>query len=353
MANIFEIAVENFDKVNKLFSLDLSECNRFWRGKCPLHDGDNPNSLVIYKNGHSTTGCWKCYTQGCHEKYGKSIIALIQGLLAQKYNREYNFGQAVHWCEDLFKIKAEQLAEKTLDDNLTQLSKKLEYKPTSSFKITEQQFLNKLERPVHYFLKRNFKEETLDYFKLGYCSNPAKPMYKRVIVPHYNLDGKFVIGCLGRIIYEKCNACGNYHDENSICRVSPKWRNSSDFPSTTSLYNYHRVAKNIKQEKIAILTEGTANVWRMYEAGINIALSCFGTNFSTVQKELLDSLGVETIIIVPDADEAGTNLVNNIKEQCKYTHNIVTVEPTYKTDIGDANIETVKKVIGPYLDKLK
>lgn len=352
MATIFEIATENFDKINKLFSLELSECNRFWRGKCPLHDGDNPNSLVIYKNGHSTTGSWKCYTNNCNANHGSSILGLIKGLLTQKYNREYTFPQTVHWCEELFKIKAEALAEKTLDDNLTQLSKKLEYKAIGSFKITEEQFLAKLERPAHYFLKRNFKEETLDYFRLGYCGNPTKPMYKRVVIPQYDTDGKFIIGCLGRIIFEKCKACGNYHDENAICRNSPKWKNSLDFPSETSLFNFHRAKEHIKSTGIAILIEGSPNVMRLHEAGFPMSIGAFGSKFSEFQKNVLDTTGCSTIIIVPDAGSGGQIMVDHIKEQCKFTHNIVTIEPSYEDDIGACNVETVKRIIGPYIDKI-
>src|SRR5688572_27943600 len=94
--------VENFEKINSHFDLDLYEDKKAYRGPCPLHDGDNQNSLAIFKKGREVNGIWKCYTAGCHEKYGKNIIGFIRGLLSIQAKRETTYNEAVNWCEEFF-----------------------------------------------------------------------------------------------------------------------------------------------------------------------------------------------------------------------------------------------------------
>jgi hypothetical protein len=94
-------------------------------------------------------------------------------------------------------------------------------------------------------------------------------------------------------------------------------------------------------------------VWRLQEAGFPMSVGSFGSKFSEEQKFLLDTSRCHTIIIVPDAGKPGQILVDHVKEQCQYTHNIVTISPSYNDDIGALNVETTKNIIGPYLDKIK
>jgi hypothetical protein len=44
----------------------------------------------------------------------------------------------------------------------------------------------------------------LEDYDVGYCDNPAKPMYERAVVPIYDNEHKYIVGCTGRSIFEKC-----------------------------------------------------------------------------------------------------------------------------------------------------
>ena len=82
-----------------------------------------------------------------------------------------------------------------------------------------------------------------------------------------------------------------------------------------------------------------------------MSLSCNAANFTAQQKKILDISGANTIIIVPDADEASKFLVEKVIDVCKMSYNIVTIEPSYDDDIGQCNIETVKNILSPFVNK--
>jgi hypothetical protein len=176
-------------------------------------------------------------------------------------------------------------------------------------------------------------------------------MYNRIIVPQFDNEGKYIIGAMGRSIFDKCDACGNYHDPQSFCRKFSKWWNTPSFPSEHTFYNFSHAKKFINETGIAILIEGCGHTWRIDEAGFPMALGTFGSKFSDMQKRLLDTTAATTVVVVPDAGNAGQILVEHVKERCRYTHNIVIIEPSYKDDIGAVNVETVRKILGPIIDK--
>ena len=156
---------------------------------------------------------------------------------------------------------------------------------------------------------------------------------------------------LGRSVHEECPHCKQYHNPEGVCRNFPKWRNSENFPSYHALYNFYNAKKDIDNSGLIIITESSANTWRLFEAGFTMSVGTFGSKFSDAQKSLLDSSLAQTVIVVPDAGSAGQYLVKHVQEHCQFTHNIITISPSYEDDIGKCNIETVKKIIGPYVDK--
>lgn len=345
---MIEDIVDNFDKLNSHFDLKLYESNKCFRGRCPIHGGDNRSSVSIYKSGHTSPGNWKCFTNNCHEKYGGSIIGFIRGILSAKNNREYSKQETIEWCEGFFGAKYHR-PEFNIDTKLTSFINRSQIEESVSFKLTPDEFLAKLEHPT-YFVNRGFKPETLHEFKIGYCNNQSKPFYERVLVPQFDKDG-YVIGCLGRSVHEKCGLCKEFHNPNGICRVFPKWKNSDNFPSYNSLYNFYRAKEDIEKTGIVLIVESSSNVWRLKEANFPMSVGTFGSKFSETQKAILDTAQIHTIIVVPDAGLPGNILVKHVEEQCKFTHNIITISPNYKDDIGALNIETVKQIIGPYVDK--
>ena len=160
-----KLIAENIEKISQHFGLDLRESNKCYIGKCPIHGGDNQSALNFYHiKGHTTIGNWKCNTQGCEETFGANAIGFIRGILsAKKYN-----------------------SEPVNVDSITNAINRIYNKNTIKYAINvpESQYLKSgLEFPATYFQNRGYSPETLMEFKVGYCSNPQKPMYTRAVVP--------------------------------------------------------------------------------------------------------------------------------------------------------------------------
>ena len=348
--NLSEKIVEHLDRINNYFNLNLRQTNRSFTGCCPIHGGDNPTALTIYTTGYDRVGVWRCFTHDCHKKYGANAIGFIRGILSRKNRKLVEFAEAVKWCENFLSCKFDM---KPPEDNeiLTSVITRLgRERPEPPFRLTREQFLGTLS-PTNYFIKRGYKAETLKKFDVGYCANPSKRFYNRVVVPQYDDEGKYIIGAIARSIYEKCQICKYFHDPNGPCKHYAKWINSDNFPSEWALYNFHRAKKFINETGIAILIESAGDTWRIDEADFPMALGTFGSKFSEEQKRLLDTTACNTVVVVPNNGDAGQILVEHIREQCKRTHNIVIVEPKYKDDIGACNIEAVKQILGPIIDK--
>jgi hypothetical protein len=360
-----ELIAENIESISDYFDMELVEGKKCYMGCCPIHGGDNPTAFNFYTTeGYGMVGNWVCNTHQCHEFFGRNAMGLIRGLLSvknhnwsQENDKNTSFGEAVSWCEEFFKTAYKGTKKtNTISGMINRLytKKSLEY----AMNITQDQYLKSgITFPDKYFLNRGYSEKTLNEFSVGFCSNASKPMYNRSIVPLHNANGTRIIGCSGRMVWSRCDVCRCFHDPKKMCPnkdyrgMYSKWKHSKAFPSEHSLYSFHRAKKPIGQTGIAILTEGQPNVWRLFEAGFPMSLGCFGANFTPEQKKRLDSAGAHTIIIVPDADEASEKFVKKIIELCKNSYNIVTIEPSYDDDIGECNIDTVKTILSPFIEK--
>jgi hypothetical protein len=362
-----ELIAENIEKIANHFGFDLNPGRKCYLGCCPIHDGNNTTALNFYHiRGHTAIGNWKCNTHGCHETFGKNAIGFIRGLLsARKHNwsegseETASFIEAIEWCENFFGIKHTQ---QNIDDSLAYMINRV-YNPrkeTHSLEISESAYRNSgLEFPSEYFVNRGYAPETIDEFGVGYCGNPKKPMYTRSVVPIHDQCGENIIGCLGRSVWEKCSICKSFHNPKQLCPkkekigIYSKWKNSTGFLSELELYNFHRAKKFIGETGLAILSEGPPNIWRLFEAGFPMSLGCFGAKFSPDQKKVLDTSGAHTIIIVPDADQASKKFTQAVIKLCKMSYNIVTIEPSYKDDIGACNIDTVQTILSPFVEKYR
>lgn len=363
-----EQIIENIERIARHFGFELDTGRKCYTGKCPIHEGDNPTALNLYYVGENSVGNWICNTHHCHHHFGQNTIGFIRGLLSvrnynwqQKGDKESDFVETVEWLRDFLGIqyKSNQLDENvSISRNINKLY--TEHFIPKSFEITEQQYRDSgLTFPSNYFLDRGYDVDTLNYFGIGYCDNPQKSMYTRSVVPLHNINGDKIIGCLGRSNWNKCEICKGFHNPNNLCPpkdmvgIYSKWKNSPNYPGAFSLYNFHRAQPEIQKTGLAIITEGAPNVWRLHEAGFPMSVSCNSNKFSSHQKNILDLSGANTIVIVPDAGRPGKMLVEKVIEQCKNCYNIVTIEPSYEDDIGDCNINTVKEILLPFVEKYK
>lgn len=357
-----------------LEALDISEykmSNKMITMSCPIHDGDNPSAINIYHTGDHYRGNWKCRTHNCDEIFKSSIIGFVRGVLSRsKYSWNQDgdttasFQEAVDFCMGLLNKSIKDIkvsrsdAEKNTFTRIVENVKqsKIEANPLS--KVTKAQVRQSLQIPAEYYLDRGYSKETLSKYDVGLCNNASKEMYNRIVVPVYSIDGKYIIGCTGRSIFDACDSCRNYHSPSDHCPTKEdswkycKWKHNFGFKSQEHLYNFWFAKDHIQKTKNIVIVESPGNVWRLEEAGIHNSVAIFGSSMSDKQKLLIDSSGAMNIILLMDNDEAGRKATKQITDKCKKIYRIYS--PTFSgPDIGELSVQEIKETIIPQILSIK
>jgi len=361
-----ERVMDRFDDLAELLELDLCLHNKYYYGACPVHGGDKDNALNIFHTGDTYRGNWRCFTQQCEKYFKKSILGFIRGVLSRKRHDWTGPGDATVSFADTIQFVLDFLNEEV--DNLkinnpqVDTQKFIHATQILNTKVqpnkkgqTRLQIRKRLQIPAQYYLDRGYTAEILNEYDVGLCNNEKTPMYQRVVVPIYDQEHQYMIGCTARSIFERCDKCKLWHNPKEDCPNEPtkhkyvKWLHSKGFKKEECLYNYWKAKEHIQKTKSAVLVESPGNVWRLEESGIYNSVAIFGTSFSDFQQILLDGLGVLSLVLIMDNDEAGKRATENIINQHRRLYHIHTVSIT-KNDLGEMNISDVKEQVLPTIN---
>ena len=355
-----KLAAGYIDQIYEYFGIRKSYTNEILiKSVCPIHGGDNPSALNMYYNGDYKIH-YKCRTHQCEEIFGNSFIQFIRGALSKfNYNwesegdKEATFTEAVDFLLKFLDQDFSALNTENVNIEKMQfggLVNSLSSNKGKTLGITQDQYREKVQVPCQYYLDRKFSREVLEEYDVGYCDNKYKPMYQRAVVPIYDNDHKFIVGCTGRSIFPKCKECNNHHEQGKKCRHSPKWLHSKGFQKEKWLYNYWKAKDYILDSGVAILVESPGNVWKLAEAGIHNVVAIFGTAFNNDQKHLLDESGALSIVCLMDNDEAGLKAAEKIEKQCSMLYRLYF--PNFDSnDIAELNVDVITSDIKPWIDK--
>lgn len=338
---------------------------KFIAMSCPIHGGDNETAFNIYHQGDSYRGNWKCRTHQCEQVFKSSVLGFIRGCLSNSScgwskdgDKVCSFREAVDFAtsflqQDMGSIKISKKAkEKTKFVNTIKYISNINTNEIP--KISKNTIRQGLSIPSAYFSSRGFDQNTLINYDVGECSKSGREMSDRAVVPIYDHDFKYMVGCTGRSIYEKCSQCKSYHNSNQSCPLEndlwkyPKWKHSQGFKSQEHLYNYWIAKHKILETGCVIVVESPGNVWRLSEAGIINAVAIFGSSLSDRQKMILDTSGAMTIITIMDNDEAGKKAAIQIKNKCEKTYNIKNIELNHE-DVASMTIDQITNEIIPII----
>lgn len=193
------------------------------------------------------------------------------------------------------------------------IEKLIDYKEAEEFDIST---INRLHENLlasecakKYLYNRMITDESIAMFKLGYSEKQ-----KMTTVPVQDHTGIYV-GFVGRSIEGK------------------SFKNSTGLPRRHILFNLNRS----KYEKVTVV-ESSFDAIRLWQLGIP-AVATLGSYISREQIELLNKWA-DSIIIIPDKDEAGEKLVNKIKSSLSKEINIIEI-PEGKKDIGDLDDQNI------------
>lgn len=332
--------MKKISEIYEFFEIDdYYESNNLLISRCPVHDGDNiaAFNINIDEDNEQHYGKWFCNTKQCHHsKPGKDILSLVWLLLEKKHGRKFKFNEVIEFCNNFSKDisvdeKAISVFKHDAIDRLINIESKQKNK-SYTIKIDRQSVRKYLTFPAQFYINRGFKQETLDLFDIGLCTNPKSQMYQRVVFPVYDDDDEFMIGCTGR----------------TVINDPRKWINQKGFNKSNFLYNYGKALEHIKRTQTIILVEGQGDVLRLWESEIYNVVGMFGSKISDSQEFLIQKTGASNIIIMTDNDEAGNICSRDLRDRFKYLFNLYTVNIP-KNDIGDMSIDEINSIIKPQI----
>lgn len=255
------------------------------------HCGDS-HKLYYYEN----TKLFRCYTQ-CNDGYFdlfQLIIKINGGPDA------YSLPAAVNFIKQFFGIYIENQNFSNNNEKLPDWQILNNYVNSGSQEITKRKvemkfydgsFLRFLPRPrILPWEKEGIKPEVIKHH--GICYNSS---HQAIVIPHYDINDKLV-GIRERTLIKENEIYGKYR---------PMLLNKQMYnhPLGFNLYNINNSKNHIKKVKKAIVFEGEKSplLYASYFGQENdITVACCGNNLSSYQFELLQSLGVEEIIIAFD-----------------------------------------------------
>ena len=256
---------------------------------------------------------WKDFGSG---KGGTSIIDFIQ-----EY-KGVDFLEAVKIaCETLNvpieyeKETNEQKEKRTQKQSLTQILKK-------TAEIYRQNFvsLSPESEAKKYMLSRNFTDEIVDNFGIGYALAGLYEAFKEQAIVsdgealgllRKNNQGNYYDFFKGRIIFPIADKYGHCVGFGGRCvgtnGNSPKYLNSPEsaiFNKSELLYGFHLARNTIANTGEVYLVEGYTDVMRMHQIGFTNTIATLGTALTPQHLAQLKKL-CRKVIIFRDSDSAG------------------------------------------------
>lgn len=341
-----ELYLPRLPELVEHFELDVRENANSFYGPCPIHLGDKPTGLVIYKN----TSIWRCFTNLCHETWGQGFLGFLRGLLLERDRKSLSMAEIADLVCSILKIQVDNLQHN--DDNYKFIA---DIKILNKEQVVDQQHLTidyvkaQLEIPPDYYVKRGYEPQILQRYSVGLCNNASKPMDQRIVFPVFDNQGKYVIGCTARSVYEKCSNCKMYHCGQKECPkdlywLHAKWMNSSKFKPTNHLYNFWNARGPILKSKQLIVVEGPGDVLKLEQAGIHNGIGLFGANMSEEQRVLIEKSGAQEILIATDNDEAGKKAQRQIYNKLHRLFKVKTLEFT-KKDVAELSEDEIRGLV--------
>jgi len=368
LQHIGNILCERIEELLDHFDLEYRLSSKMIMMKCPIHDGDNPSALNLYYEGDQYRGNWICHTHGCEKVFRNSILGFLRGVLSkqkldwsQDNDQVISFEETLQFAIDFTQCNISNIQINPVEKNKTNFTNMVKTFNDSvhkhQTKIDPSLLKRNLTIPARYYIDRGYTPEVLNKYDVGVCNTPGKAMYQRVVVPIYDTDHQYVIGCTGRSIFKQCSQCKKYHHHNDQCPDSSnlwkysKWKHSNGFKADSSLYNYWFAKKHILSSNTIILVESPGNVWRLEEAGFHNSVGLFGSALSEKQKSIIDGSGAMNIILLMDNDKAGNLATQQIVQKCDRTYNIYT--PSFDNeDIAEMSVKEIQKMLSHYIGKI-
>jgi DNA primase len=280
-------------------------------GLCPFHNEKTPSFTVS-----PAKGIYKCF--GCG-KAGNSVNFVME-------HEHYTYPEALRFLAKKYNIEIEE-AEQT-PEQIQEINEKESLYAVTAFAqkfFTEQLFQTEEGKSVGltYFKNREFRENIMEMFQLGYSPDAWEAFTQTAIKNGYNLeflvksgliiekDGKHFDRFSARVIFPIHNLSGRVigfggrilkKDEKKAKYInSPE---SDIYNKSQVLYGIYFARNAIIKKDNCYLVEGYTDVISLVQAGFENVVASSGTSLTTDQIRLIKRY-TPNITILYDGDEAG------------------------------------------------
>jgi DNA primase len=290
----------------------ISKDSNGFRSSCPIHHSKGITAFVL----SPTKMAYTCYGECDDRKKDGDIINLVEHAQNLSYTNAVEFicdacEIDINLLEDNGEFLLEELKIK-IDHILTEISVDESIENNTEFyygvnPLTQevlQNFLNKKDE-LGFIDSQGFKDSTLELFESGYDSKE-----KRWLLPQRSPEGE-LLGFDGRDVTNK---------------AKEKWKKRAGLLKNKLLGRLDIVGEEIQKENKLILCEGKKDQMAIYEAGLKHVTCVYGSTLSNEQKELIDSLIDDELILFVDGDKAGYKLAKSIVNLCYPEYKITAIE---------------------------
>lgn len=328
LTKLKEVMYENIDMVFANLRIDAVKDGNNYISCCPIHNDSNNSSAFTY---NTEKNMWKCWTNNCHEDYNSDIFGLIRGVLSKEQGKELTFGETLGWCFRVLNIDSRGMdtveIHKEAPDSFHGLVSKF-YKKEHVTQESPGRVWEKMV-PSEYFIGRGFEPATLDYFDVGDCKATGLMKY-RAVIPIHNKTGDMIVGSIGR---------------STLDYIEPKFIIEPGFNKKDFFYNHHRAMEKIKETHCAFISEGQGNVWRLWECGVKNSISMIGKVLYPRHQQLLDEMGVTTIVVLTDHDQPGREAKVEIQRNYDRMYRLIFPKVPTRRDVAQMSPQTVHEKI--------
>ena len=305
-------AAQIYDVVSEFVTLRKRGVN--YVGLCPFHDDKTPSFYVS-----PAKGLCKCFACG---KGGNAVHFIME-------HEQMSYPEALKFLAKKYGI---EIKERELSDEEKQVQSERE-----SLFVVNQFARDYFQQILHnhidgrsigmaYFRSRGFRDDIIEKFQLGYCTDSHDAMAQEALRKGYKRDYLLKTGLCyekedgslrdrfwGRVIFPihtlsgKVVAFGGRVLASATKGVKVKYVNSPEsdiYHKSNELYGIYFAKQAIVKQDRCFLVEGYTDVISMHQAGVENVVASSGTALTTGQIRMIHRF-TNNMTVLYDGDAAG------------------------------------------------
>lgn len=296
---------QRIDLVDVLESfIDLKRAGASYKANCPFHEEKTPSFHVQKGDSH-----YHCFGCGAH---GDAIAFLMQ-------HQRFGFSEAVEYLAEKFHVPLERLEEEEAQGP-SKKGMKEALEIASQFYHALLLYSEEGREALRYLYRRGIDLDFIRKFQVGYSPQHPQALKSFLKGKHISLEIAEAAGLLrnGKDFFSERIMFPIRAPSGAVIGFSGrkikettfggKYVNTSETPlfkKSRVLFGLNYSRQKIAKERKALIVEGQIDALRLIDKGLDFTVAGQGTAFGGDHAEELIQLGVSTVFLAFDADDAG------------------------------------------------